>query len=194
MSIDVESIIYKTYQYFCIYTVLTEELKNYCKFVEIEYVCTEESMDYCKFVEIEYQKLLSSCVTKWLSLYPSLSRRFQMYPALQSYFISIDKPPVVLKWFYESTVNKLYLKHLQSFVVIFYEQVQNIERSTASTTEVKACLDAVKSTIEERQKQLFISTQIKSKLSKLREDGHDHECDLFISDVSALYESCVVNT
>ena len=29
-TIDVESIINKTYQYFCIYTVRTEELKDYC--------------------------------------------------------------------------------------------------------------------------------------------------------------------
>ena len=134
---------------------------------------TEEFKDCCKFVEIEYQKLLSSCLTRWLSLYTSLPRILQMYPNLQLYFMCIDKPPVVLKRFQKSSVNELYLKHLQSFVVIFNEQVQNIERSTASITEVKACLDAVKSTIEERQKQLFISTQIKSKLSKLRDEGHD---------------------
>ena len=53
MSIDIESIIYKTYQYFCIYTVRTEELKT-----------------YCEFVDMEYQKLLSHSVTRWLSLYP----------------------------------------------------------------------------------------------------------------------------
>ena len=80
MSIDIESIIYKTYQYFCIYTVRTEELKT-----------------YCEFVDMEYQKLLSHSVTRWLSLYPGLSRMLQMYPALQSYFMSIDRPPVVLK-------------------------------------------------------------------------------------------------
>ena len=74
-----------------------------------------------------------------------------MYPALQSYLMSTDKPPVVLKRFYESSVNELHSKHLQSFVVIFNEQFQNIERSTASITEVKACLDVVKLTIEERQ-------------------------------------------
>ena len=39
MSIDVESIIYKTNQYFCIYTVRTEELKNYCDFVDVEQGC-----------------------------------------------------------------------------------------------------------------------------------------------------------
>ena len=127
MSIDIESIIYKTYQYFCIYTVRTEELKT-----------------YCEFVDMEYQKLLSHSVTRWLSLYPSLSRMLQMYPALQSYFMSIDRPPVVLKRFYESSLRELYLKHLQSFVAVFNEQVQNIERSKASVIEVRSCLDVVK--------------------------------------------------
>ena len=51
MSLDLESIIYKTYQHFSIYTVRTEQLN-----------------DYCVFVEIEYKKLLSYSVTRWLSL------------------------------------------------------------------------------------------------------------------------------
>ena len=37
MTIDVENIIYKTYQYFCTYTVHTEELKDYCNFADTEY-------------------------------------------------------------------------------------------------------------------------------------------------------------
>ena len=65
MSFDLESINYKIYQHFSIYTVCTEELK-----------------DYCVFVEIEYKKLLSHSVTRWLSFYPSLSRMIQMYPAM----------------------------------------------------------------------------------------------------------------
>ena len=38
---------------------------------------------------------------------------------------------------------------------------------------------------------MFTSTQIKSKLNELREEGQDHVCDSFIRDVSVLYESCV---
>ena len=174
MTIDVESIMYKTYQYFYIYTVRTEELK-----------------DYCNFVDTEYRKLLSHSVTRWLSLYPSLSRMLQMFPALQSYFTSIDKPPIVLKRFYEAPLSELYLKHLQSFIAVFNKQVQNIERSKASIGEVRSCLDAVKSTIKERKKHMFISTQIKSKLNKLREEGQDQACDSFIRDVPVLYKSCV---
>ena len=136
MTINVESIIYKTYQYFCIYTVRIEELKDY----------------YCNFVDTEDRKLLSHSVTRWLSLYPSLSRMFQMYPASQSCFTSIDKPPIALKRFYEAALGELFLKHLQSFIAVFNEQVQSIERSKAWIGEVRSCLDAVKSTIKERKK------------------------------------------
>ena len=87
-----------------------------------------------------------------------------MYPALQLYFTSNDKPPIVLKQFYEAPLSELYLKHFQSFIAVFNEQVQNIR----TVGEVISCLDDVKSTIKERKKNIFISTQIKSKLNKLR--------------------------
>ena len=174
MSLDLESIIYKTYQHFSIYTVRTEQLK-----------------DYCVFVEIEYKKLLSHSVTRWLSLYPSLSRMIHMYPAIQSYFLSIDKPPVLLKHFFENSLSELYLKHLQSFVDVFQKHVQNIEQSKISLVEVVANLDSVKTIILQRKRQMFVSVQVKSKLAELREEGKEQECDLFMSDVSSLYDSCV---
>ena len=37
MDIDIENIINKIYQYFHIYTVRTEQLKEYCEFDEVEY-------------------------------------------------------------------------------------------------------------------------------------------------------------
>jgi len=40
------------------------------------------------------------------------------------------------------------LKHLQSFVVAIIEQVQNIEKSTASTVEIASCCDTVKARIQ----------------------------------------------
>ena len=109
MSLDLESIIYKTYQHFSIYTVHTEQLK-----------------DYCVFVEIEFKKLLSHTMIRWLLLYPSLSRMIHMYPAIQSYFLSIDKPPVLLKHFFENSLSELYLKHLQSFVDVFHKHTKTL--------------------------------------------------------------------
>ena len=80
---------------------------------------------------------------------------------------------------------------MQSFIAVFNEQVENIQRSKAPIGEVRSCLDAVQSTIIERKKHMFISTQVKSKLNKLREEGQDHASDSFIGDVSVLYKSFV---
>lgn len=37
LSTDVEVIVVKLFSYFCIYTVRTEHLKDFCKFVGVEY-------------------------------------------------------------------------------------------------------------------------------------------------------------
>ena len=75
-----------------------------------------------------------------------------MYPASHSYFISIDKPTVVLKHFFWKFSERILfnlLRHLQSFVVAFKEHVQNIEKSKASTAEVVLCFATVKEWIQE---------------------------------------------
>jgi len=83
----------------------------------------------------EYQKLISHSLTRWLLLYPSLPRMFQMYPALHSYFMSIHKPTDVLKCFLGHFLRELWLRYLQSFVVAFNEQVKNTEKFKASFVE-----------------------------------------------------------
>ena len=57
MNIDIENNINKIYQYFSIYTVRIEQLK-----------------EYCEFANCEYKKLLSHSKTRWLSLFPGISR------------------------------------------------------------------------------------------------------------------------
>jgi len=58
-----------------------------------------------------------------------------MYPASHSYFMSIDKPTVVVKRFFGNSLSELCLRHFQSFLVAFNERVQNIEKSKASFVE-----------------------------------------------------------
>jgi len=61
--------------------------------------------DYCDFVDIESQKLIFHGVTRWLSLYRSMPRMLQLYPASNSYFMSIDKPTVILKRFFGNSLS-----------------------------------------------------------------------------------------
>ena len=115
-------------------------------------------LHYCDFVDIVYQKLISRGVTRWLSLYRSLPRMFQLFPASNPYFMSIDKPTVVVKCFFWKFSERILfntLRHLQSFVVVFIEQVQNIEESKASVVEVVSCFATVKARIQLRQSDVY---------------------------------------
>ena len=71
----------------------------------------------------EYHYLLSHSKTRWLSLFPGINRLIEMFPALKAYFLSIEKPPMVLKAFFENELSELYLLHLQSFVSTFDAEV-----------------------------------------------------------------------
>lgn len=171
MSIDIATIIYKIYNYFSIYTVRTEALK-----------------EYCEFVEVEYRKLLSHSKTRWLSLFPGLTRLLQMFPALKSYFSSIDKPPVILKNFFSNELAELYLWHMHSFVSIFHKNIEKMERSKNSIIEITTALQDMESMIVERMEHNFMSIKTKSMLRKLQDDGVD--CSIFITDVKKVYLCC----
>lgn len=82
LDVEIENFLYKTFH---IYTVRTENLK-----------------EYCEFVDIQYRTLLSHSKTRWLSLFPGIERLLQMFPALKSFFLSQEKPPVAIKTFFEN--------------------------------------------------------------------------------------------
>ena len=65
MNIDIENNINKIYHYFSIYTVRTEQLKQ-----------------YCKFANCEYKRFLSHNKACWLSLFPGISRLLEMLSPL----------------------------------------------------------------------------------------------------------------
>lgn len=66
MPVDVEAIVLKVFNYFAVYTVRTEALK-----------------DFCEFVDVNYQQLLYHSKTRWLSLFPAIERMLQLFPALK---------------------------------------------------------------------------------------------------------------
>ena len=83
LPIDIECIVNKIFQYFYIYTVRVETLK-----------------EFCDFTNTQYKNVLGSVKTRWLSLQPAVSRIIEMYPALKLYFDTQDKCPTILKSFF----------------------------------------------------------------------------------------------
>lgn len=69
LSVDVEVIVLKIFNYFSIYTVRTEKLK-----------------EFYSFVDINYQTLLSHSRTRWLSLMPAVERILKLWTPLKNFF------------------------------------------------------------------------------------------------------------
>ena len=174
MSVDIENIIFKIYQYFHIYTVRTEKLK-----------------EYCEFVDIEYRTLLSHSKTRWLSLFPGITRLLQMFPALQSFFLSQDKPPTLLKTFFENEFSEIYLWHLHSLMSVFQSNIQEIERENNSVVEVLKCLNTVHTILLERESNKFMSLKVKGLLAQKHKEGYVQECDTFCAEVDDLYSTAI---
>lgn len=174
LEIDVENIIFKIYQYFHIYTVRTEQLK-----------------EYSQFVDIEYKKLLSHTKTRWLSLFPGICRLIHMFPALKAYFLSQNKPPTVLKKFFEHEFSEIYLFLLQSLMSMFHSSILQLEKETNSVVEVMEVLCCVQEMLTERKNSFFMPLKVKSLLEEKRKEGFDAECDKFSAEVNNLYETAI---
>ena len=99
LSVDVESIVLKIFNFFHIYAVRTQQLK-----------------EFCDSVEIKYEELLRHTKTRWLTLFPAIEKILKMYPALKGYFLSqpTRSVPTIIQEFFEDELSELYLFFLHS--------------------------------------------------------------------------------
>ncbi|XP_026821678.1 uncharacterized protein LOC113560102 [Rhopalosiphum maidis] len=139
LPIDIESIILKIYNYFSIYTVRTEALK-----------------EFCIFVDVEYKKLLFHSKTRWLSLFPAINRLLQIYPTLQSYFLSQNQIPIAIKSFFENPLNESYLWFIHSLMYVFHSKIEIMEKENNSIWEISSILLSVENALHERKQQEFL--------------------------------------
>ncbi|XP_070806912.1 uncharacterized protein [Pituophis catenifer annectens] len=174
LEVDVENIILKIYQYFHIYAVRTEPLH-----------------EYCEFVEVEYKRLLSHSRTRWLSLFPGITKLLQMHSALKSFFLGQSNPPAVLKSFFEHEFGELYLWHMHSLMNAFHLHIEEMERENNSLVEVMKTLDSVHTILLDRRAQNFMSLTVKGMLADKRKEGLEAGCDAFSDAVRRLYSNCI---
>ena len=135
MSIDIENTINKIYQYFSIYAVRTEQLKG-----------------YCEFAVVQYRKLQSHSKTRWLSLFPGITRLIEMFLPVKSFFLSQEHPPTIIKQFFENEMSEIYLWHLHSLMSVFHTHIQIVEKANNSVVGVLTSLESIHEILEERGK------------------------------------------
>lgn len=144
LPINIESLIMKIYNYFSVYTIRNESLK-----------------DFCDIAEIEYRKLLSHFKTRWLSLFPCIHRVLQMYPALKSYFQLQKYPPVLITSFFENPLNESYLWFVHSLMNVFHSTIEKIEKEKNNVIEIMDILESVENILLERKSEQFLPLKVK---------------------------------
>ena len=174
MNIDIENNINKIYQYFSIYTVRTEQLK-----------------EHCKFANCEYKRLLFHSKTRWLSLFPGILRLLEMFSPLKSYFLSQEHPPIAIRRFFKNEMSELYFWHMHSLMFVFHGRIQVVERENNSFAEVLKSLELVHKVLVERKNENLMSLTVKRLLVVKREKGYVGECNNFLSEVTNLYKTCL---
>lgn len=169
---DIESIILKIYNYFSIYTVRTESLK-----------------DFCEFTDITYRELLYHSKTRWLSLFPAINRILQMFPALKSYFVSQDQTPKALLNFFENDFSEPFLLFVHSLMSTFHNSLEKIENENNSICEIINIIENILTNLKERIIETFIPLAVKEHIKHLKENGKAIDCDNFIKRCLCIYSS-----
>lgn len=169
---DVDSIVLKIFNYFSIYTVRTEQLK-----------------EFCDFVDITFRQLQNHAKTRWLSLFPAVHRILQMFPALKSYFLSQSAPPKILESFFLSDVGECYFWFVHSLMSLFQDKLGSLQKEKNSVVEVLIIFDEVFEVLEERIKENFLPLKCKTMLLKLKKDAKDKICEDFEARVGIVYKA-----
>jgi hypothetical protein len=169
LPVDIEYTVSKIYQHFHIYIARVQTLQ-----------------DFCDFADVEYKNILGHTKTRWLSLVPAVKRIVVVYPALASYFLTIEKCPTMLKKISESKQSFLYLISLQNLLEMFNVCIKELEKENISPAEVKYIIDALLVKAENKTASKFRTLQEKNLLIEL-ENGGDVTSHQFDSRVSDFY-------
>jgi hypothetical protein len=174
LEFEVDSIVQKIYNYFSIYTVRTESLKQ-----------------FCDFVNVEYETLLSHSRTRWLSLLPAVNKIITLYDGLKSFFLSEKKPPFVIKRFFESPLSISYLHIVKYIMTIFHTATLSLERKDNSVIEVLDILESVRRQLKEHHMNKFMPDELQQCLRLLTENGYADEVNKLKCETMSLYETCI---
>lgn len=174
LHIDFESVIERVFNYFSIYTIRTEKLK-----------------EFANFVEVEYRPLLHHSKTRWLSLLPCIHRFLEMYDALKSLFLSDESFPKVISTFFEKEINEAYLWFLHSLMSLFDSKIKNVERENNSVVETLTHLNRLKTELRNRISEEFIPMKVRAILHKCIENGECNEVQVAKKSLLNIYTRCL---
>jgi hypothetical protein len=103
-------------------------------------VIVERLKEFCDFVGQQYKDILGYSNVRWLSPLPAVRRMCELYPALQSFFMSEEKCPVLLKKkkLFSGPCSQLWLNFVNSTLPLFHDATRKAE--SQEVTAVESCM------------------------------------------------------
>lgn len=158
----------KIYNYFSIFTVRIEILK-----------------DFCQECDVEYSKLLYHSKTRWLSLYLAIKRLLKLFKPLKNYFLNLENPLKVLKIFFENDFSEALLFTIHSTMNIMHTNIETIERADNSIIEVRKVLKEIINNLNQRINQKFMPLKVKEVLREI--ESTEKNTTEFIEEINNFY-------
>ncbi|XP_046746421.1 uncharacterized protein LOC124411372 [Diprion similis] len=127
---------------------------------------TEALKEFCETAEVEYKQLLYHSKTRWLSLFPAIERLLKLYRPLNDYFESIERPPVLIKQFFENPLSEAYLFLIHSIMHTVHSKIQKLEKSDNSVLETRSILASITKSLDDRIKESFVPLNVQRIINK----------------------------
>lgn len=153
VSIDLNSIVGKTLNYFSVYTIRTESLKSF---------------------QVEYRQILSRSRIRWLSLYPVVNILLEMHPVLRTYFESL-----IIKMSFQNKFSEAFLWFAHSIIFTFHDIILKLEKEKNSLVEIINVITSLTNILIQRNNMQFLLLKVKSTLTELRNEVYVTELENF---------------
>lgn len=184
MPVDIESVVIKVHNFFHIYTVRTEKLKEFCETADLSH------QELFKHSRTGYIFRIFSTAGKSHS-HPAVEKILKIYPALKEYFLTQDKFPLLLKNFFFDDFSELYLWFIHSNMSLFHAKIASIERENNSIVEVITLIHSLKEALKNRVDEIFIPFKVQQLLLKLKNENNDEKIDNFREHTRKFYQRCL---
>lgn len=159
LDIDIECTTNKIYSHFSSSAKRTEELKS-----------------LFEFVDQDYHAVLRYVPTRWLSIWPAVSRLHVSWPAVKAYFLSLGEehcPKVLWKLFKKDQHSdgqplelQTYLSFFHNVLKIFYDVILLLEGDSMTVCELYDILSTLRTKLRQRQADSFFGVETSSLLQQ----------------------------
>jgi hypothetical protein len=131
---------------------------------------TESLKEFCSFAEVEYKNLPCHAKTRWMTLLQAIKRIVDIYDGLKAYFLSTDRWPHMLKIFFEDPTSLLWLKFLISELELYQESIKILQLENISIVEASSEIEKLVTKFENCRTCKFYTMAVKI-FSELEEQG-----------------------